>query len=641
MLEDLIFTPDHQEMKIQMKRLSPIGDYSAIDYCTIQWTGGTRAIKQALLQIRSQKKEALTGIWKPQLTPEPEMTIGDRVFRSPVIVFRDEVSEYALIPDIQFMANHSELPWVMNFQKADPQLYIGIADYRKERHVYHKLTGRPLQVSAHQELFRFYLAARPLDEPRRTLLPTVKLLEALFGENLKLPESFEDALPALIVYENHAYHWAFDSWRKVLWNDFGNRGGISFIVTGSQSPNNGETKWREPKAVWNQLWFSDVRVAYGMFASAARTGSTDLAVKAKKMVNLALSSPQENGLFPSVYQADTDNTWHWENSNRGPGDATKRYHLTDMAWTCYWLMKIKKDFLPDDQRINKFVVNFLGRLLTYQDTAGAFPSWVEPDGTVVAELTQSGEVAVDAWLLAEASVVLDNPVYLEAAKNSFQFIENEIIPTGRWEDFELYWSCSRFWEDKMPGQRDPRSDLYNQNNFSMYWTVMAGIALADATGDAHYIDVAENVSAEVSLYQAIWDPPYWPIPVKGGFGVMSSDDEWNDARESLFAVMYSELYQHTGNSIYLTRAYWAMRASYYMMNTPENKIVNETFERMFPFFNQQDYGFEMENAFHGDHTPEHFGEFAIFSWGSGSASTSLEQLLKTYKLEERKNVNVK
>lgn len=44
----------------------------------------------------------------------------------------------------------------------------------------------------------------------------------------------------------------------------------------------------------------------------------------------------------------------------------------------------------------------------------------------------------------------------------------EIIPNGRWEDFETYWSCSRYGSTDLVGKKVIRNDMHKQNNFSMF-----------------------------------------------------------------------------------------------------------------------------------------------------------------------------
>jgi hypothetical protein len=60
-----------------------------------------------------------------------------------------------------------------------------------------------------------------------------------------------------------------------------------------------------------------------------------------------------------------------------------------------------------------------------------------------------------------------------------------------------------------------------------------------------------------------------------------------------------------------------------MMCFPENPEVRQMWERVWPFFGPEDYGFMMENYGHGGVTSpggEGMGNFTIYDWGNGAAS---------------------
>ena len=62
-------------------------------------------------------------------------------------------------------------------------------------------------------------------------------------------------------YVKHTYKWAFDGWKKSVWQEFdlnGKKAGAPvFIVDVTQSPNyKGVRNEREFRSIWNQAWFS-------------------------------------------------------------------------------------------------------------------------------------------------------------------------------------------------------------------------------------------------------------------------------------------------------------------------------------------------------------------------------------------------
>jgi hypothetical protein len=61
----------------------------------------------------------------------------------------------------------------------------------------------------------------------------------------------------------------------------------------------------------------------------------------------------------------------------------------------------------------------------------------------------------------------------------------------------------------------------------------------------------------------------------------------------------------------------ALRASFSMLYCPENAALARAYEKRFPFFGPESYGFMMENQGHSSAEP--IGTFTIFTWGNGSA----------------------
>ena len=109
----------------------------------------------------------------------------------------------------------------------------------------------------------------------------------------------------------------------------------------------------------------------------------------------------------------------------------------------------------------------------------------------------------------------------------------------------------------------------------------------------------------------------------GGFSVMNADDEWNDARQSLFAELILRYGEELHLPEYVHRGLAALRSSFIMMYCPENPETRAQWEKVYPFFNEKDYGFMMENYGHGGEANANglgIGEFTIYDWGNGAAS---------------------
>src|SRR5690606_3430991 len=112
-------------------------------------------------------------------------------------------------------------------------------------------------------------------------------------------------------YVKHTYDWAFRSWLKPVWEAFvieGKKvGAPTFIVNVTQRPNYpGEVDEREFRSVWNQVWFSSLRSASGLYRYARRTGDKALLEKANLTKELALSYPKKEGFFYGLIGTDME-----------------------------------------------------------------------------------------------------------------------------------------------------------------------------------------------------------------------------------------------------------------------------------------------------------------------------------------------
>ncbi len=264
--------------------------------------------------------------------------------------------------------------------------------------------------------------------------------------------------------------------------------------------------------------------------------------------------------------------------------------------------------LTGDARALERARRFADRLARLQLPGGAFPGWIEPDGRIAQELKEGPESAVSVSLLFELSD--------ERAVSGLSFLES-VARDGRWEDFETYYSCAPWGAPDQMGRRVARSGVYKQNTLSIFWCAEAFLHAWRAKRERRWLDLARRCVDELSLYQAVWDPPFLPAPAHGGFGVMNADCEWNDARQSLFAPLYLELGTELRDRELVERGVSALRASFSMLYCPENAALARAYERRFPFFGPESHGFMMENQGHNPAEP--VGTFTIFTWGNGSA----------------------
>jgi hypothetical protein len=545
-----------------------------------------------------------TQIWVPHLTPEPGYVMGDAMFRAPAIVLADGTRAMAWLPDLDDVAHADGFRVWLDYDHPRRTVTLAAGAYRVEGHVFYVRTelagaGQPVRVRLH-----VLESTDPADVENPYGMAARFLWDRWGRPGLGAPR---DLSPLM----DHVVRWAFASgWTESVWQAVklpgGEAGAPVFIVDVSRHPSVPPEKrtWREPRSIWNQAWFSTQRCANGLLRHAKQTGSADLEARARAMTEIALSAPQTDGLFPAVLRAD-DHGWHWTSSDRRAADTSaEACHLVDAAFTCRMLLEWHA--LTGDARARAYVDRFAERLRRLQRPSGAFPGWVEPNGGVPPTLAEGPESAMAVSLLFDLG--LDEP-----ATAALPFLEN-VAAAGRWEDFETYYSCAPWGT---PGQKVDRNGVYKQNTLSMAWCAEAFLRGYRATQNAHYLRLARRCVDELSLYQAVWSPPFLPAPGHGGFGVMNADSEWNDARQSLFALLYFDIAREMKDAELIERGVAAVRASFTMLYAPENPGLKAAYEARYPFFGPESYGFMMENQGHGGADP--IGTFTIFTWGNGSA----------------------
>ena len=459
----------------------------------------------------------------------------------------------------------------------------------------------------------------------------------------------------LTPYVEHTYNWAFNTWAKSVWQEFtldGKQvGAVNRVVNVTQSPNYpGEINERDMCAIWNQAWFSSLRSASGVFRYARRTENADLMRKANMTKELVLLSPRMEGFFHTLIGTETEqveidgkmynrskgwNTYYWGNSNRTPyGHARQApFHILDMSWTALLMLRWY-DELEKDPRLPEYAETYGKALIERQDERGFFPGWLDLKTLQPLEyLNDSPETSMSVTFLLKLSQLTGNKTYRDIALKAMNAVITEIIPVGRWEDFETYWSCCNIGTPDWVGKKVPRNNMYKQCNFSMFWTAEALFECYQATNDNIYLECGQRTLDELLMTQASWQPPYIHVKALGGFGVMNTDGEWNDARQSLFAEIILQYGKLLNLPEYKERGVSALRASFAMMYCPENPVTKAQWEKVFPFFGKEDYGFTMENYAHGGRAnPEGLGmdNFNIYDWGNGAASEAYNRIVDKF-----------
>jgi rhamnogalacturonyl hydrolase YesR len=592
--------------------------------------------------------------WAPHLTPTDDHIIAQHVFRAPALIVSSSEQQLTIIPDLDLLEKGSPVDWYMDLNAIENKLTLGLSESEVKEHVLYTRKSGAVYPPGKVE-FGFYILT---DRNEAGIFNPWRKALTFFWERWGKPlyQSEEYAQKDLEPFAGHTYNWAFDSWKKNVWQEFEIKGkkvgAPTFIVNVTQSPNfPAEVNEREFRSIWNQAWFSSLRSAQGLYRYARRMNDQQLLEYALKTKELALSFPQKKGFFPGLIATEMEqievdgkkinrskgwDTSYFGNSNRNPysWDARKApLHILDMSFTAY-LMLTWYDELEKDERLLDYARTYGDALIKVQDDQGFFPGWLSADSLKPLKvLNKSPETSMSVTFLVTLYKLTNDEKYLQSALKAMHAVMDNIIPVGRWEDFETYWSCSRYGADYLINKKVERNNVYKQNNFSMYWTAEALFHCYKTTNDRKYLKYGQRTLDELLMTQATWQPPYMYVNTLGGFGVMNTDAEWNDARQSLFSELIISYGEELNKQEYIQRGLAALRASFLMMYCPENPKTKQQWESKWGFFGEEDYGFMMENYGHGGVTSSKgvgIGEFTIYDWGNGAASEAYNRMLDHY-----------
>jgi hypothetical protein len=594
--------------------------------------------------------------WAPHLTPTNNHIIDQHSFRSPALIMQDAGKTVIVIPDLDIMRKGTPVRWYMDMNAEENALTLGMSNSKVTEHV---LFERAAGANYPQGIVEVGLYILVFEEKAMILNPWRHILRFLWERWGH--ESSRNGNPidgSLEPYVDHTYKWAFDTWEDSVWQEFnlnGKRVGAPvFIVNITQSPNYpGIADEREFRSIWNQVWFSSLRSAQGLFRYGKHKKNEAMIQRALMTKELALSAPQMQGFFPAVIATEMERltvndqvvnqskgweTYYWGNSNRNPqypGGSPKDapYHVLDMGWTALLMLTWYED-LEKDARLLQYANHYAEALVKLQDEKGYFPAWLDQYTLMpLGELQESPETSLSVTFLLKLYELIPKEEFLAAALKAMRIVMKEIIPEGRWEDFETYWSCCTFGQQEGVGKKIIRNNMYKQCNFSMFWTAEALYQCFIITKDPEYLHLGERCLDEMLMTQASWQPPYMFVNVLGGFGVMNCDGEWNDSRQSLFAELIIQYGIELNRPEYIERGVAALRSSYVMMYCPENERTKQQWEEAYPFFKEEDYGFMMENYGHSGETGpngEGMGVFTIYDWGNGAAAESYMRIKERY-----------
>lgn len=377
--------------------------------------------------------------------------------------------------------------------------------------------------------------------------------------------------------------------------------------------------------VQNTPFWNSIREASGLWYFGRKYNRPVDIDRARRIINFALSAPRNRqGLFALQYNATTR---AWTLQTMDPvlnkpmfQNESSCYDVAAMCNSGNYLINYFKNCEPD-RRIPEYLKPYAEWLLTAIDERGTVPAYVtkEMEGSPI--LRYSAHPAAAMWFLAGMFNMTREITYLEGACKIAGYLEKEIIPGGKWVDFEQFYSCGR---RPWTFDRDIAQNQWANGNLAVIWATEGFGALHRATGEGRYaIDGAACVDFLV-FSQCSWNPHfiYTAYPF-GGFGVDNSDcATFLDARQAIVVEPLAYWGIALGRQDLLERAVAAARSSVVLINHPRHEKNG-----IYKYTNLYPFGFGPENI---DHEASPISAMRTHtSWGEGSGVyTGLAEALR-------------
>jgi hypothetical protein len=614
--------------------------------------------------------EPLDFCWIPLLRRIPEHVIADQIFRSPAVIFQTGKIMGAIVPDLDVLAENRPIPAALDARlelpaAPAPAFWYGFCNYTVDGHVFFRQAPPRREPVKGALVYGYDLLVGASEAENRAPRRVAEHLWRRYGA--KLIRNTEPQTLPYEEYARHAYGFAFDRGR--IWREFdleGKRAGGTIVTTfagptfpavmkkagvermlkmrkivprvhGAIMDNILQTEtvndiieyymhhgpMAVPPLIMNQAWFNNLRTAYGVYDYAERFGDETLKDRALKMKELALGAPGEAGFMRSCCYCPDDGEPIWVQGTKA-FESVREYHLPDNAWTGWWMLRWYEELEKDGRLLSRAAA--LGdAFISAQLESGAIPGWVRVRSfgpVACSTLRESAQTAAPGMFLARLARVTGGAKYLKAAERAAEFLIRNIFPENKWWDYETFFSCSK----KDFGMRDAGTGLHCMNNLCIFWTAELMRELAEAAKKKKYIEHGARALDLLILWQQVWNPPFISIQCFGGFGVMNTDGEWNDARQSAFAECLTAYYELTGEREYFERGVAALRASFTTMLAPENRAVAPGNMGMYI---PKDEGATYENYAHLGFDRRVAG-YIMFDWGSGGACGAAARITRRY-----------
>lgn len=533
-------------------------------------------------------------VYTPNLKDRVDDILGDRNFYAPAIILQEGNLFAALVPDLDMINQHQVLSSDARRARTDVEgdahaeklFTVGMID-----EFLTMPTGLDLNIRTNltkKPVFSFgFIDSVPMYHVRwrhpndGTMVRTLSSNDIRYGFDLFLgadtPENigyqqisryqwqkygkkeFADPRPQALPFEEYAKN-VYEKTFKPM-GDFhppveGYKDTGSFLefemdgqpVGGYRV---GAPYWRN--MLDNMAWWNNMSDAVGFYFWGKKFNDPTLIDKARRTLNLALLAPQDNGLFPLIYDArkkrwignhfdppleqlnfkeettDEGGYLFWEYAKVRPnqflvGDwDSKSYNIASCSKTAAHMIEYYKVCDPDP-RIIPYVKKYADYMLTQIDAKGTVPAWITYDFTPHWILRNSAHNGATMWLLAELYTVTKEQKYLDGAEKIAVFMIEKILPRQDWKDLEHYFSCGGkpIWYDD-----DMWQGLPTRGVLSQMWAMEGFKSLYQACGKQKYLTAGEQVVDFIAFSQASWNPHYiysaYPF---GGLDTDNGDAAW-------------------------------------------------------------------------------------------------------------------
>ena len=561
--------------------------------------------------------------WLPGLHDNEEHVAGEWFFRSPCAIVLAHGVYAAIVPDLDRMQEQPDLPHALDLRAWHhpgsgetyglPRISYGICRWKPDGHVL-MARDEAAPVSGTEITYGFDLLIGTAEGPKSIVSEVTKLLWDKYGTRY-----LKDVRPQVMPFEEYGRQYTYKHELK-LWT--------KPVSCGSRTGYGIDNTWR--RGVNYHAWENDFQAGFGLLHYGRKWADDELVDIAEGMINLRLSSPRRDGAFPCIYNVDTAS---WEGAmywTAWPAHPMDGYDLQSMGVTAWWMLYWYEQY-PDLERGSEmlnWIIDFCRFLVDVQLPSGAIPTYFDRQLNPTPQLKEDAPTAIGGAVLAKTARIVGDPEMERAAMKAGAFMNREIVPQMKFQDFELFYSCAPrplYWVDPLNG-------IPPVNTLAVQWAADHFLTLYRLTEDGRWLRQGEYCLGLLSLFQQVWAPNrFGKACLFGGFGVMNCDGEWNDGRQSRLVPTYADYYLATGRIEYLERAVAASRAAFAAMDMEENHAngINDYRVTMAEQVKvEQGIGLSPESLMHGDprvHSGEG-GGWTGFNWGPGGGLSTTAYL---------------